>query len=248
MKKLLKILGISALVILGAFGVLFLTLNKSLPEGKSGQEAEALADKVLEAVDYTAWDSTCFIQWVFPGGHEYTWDKERGLCEVKWGENRVLLNTTNLQGIAFTAGKELSGEPAQQLVDRAWFFFANDSYWLAAPFKIRDAGTERRLVNLEDGTKGLLVTYTSGGVTPGDSYLWKVDEEGLPISVQMWVKIIPFGGLEFTWENWQELPSGAMLADTHKSSLFTSQLTGIKSAQTLEGLGLKEDLFRRLLD
>jgi hypothetical protein len=91
-----------------------------------------------------------------------------------------------------------------------------------------------------------LVTYKSGGVTPGDSYLWKADAEGLPLSVQMWVKIIPIGGLEFGWDNWQELPSGAMIGSRHKSKLFTTELTDIKSAQTFKDLGLKEDLFERL--
>lgn len=247
MKKLLKIVGIIILVIIGTIAVIGVAMNKHLPEGKKGPEAEALANKILSAVDYAAWDTTCLVQWQFPGGHDYTWDKERGFCEVKWGNNRVLLNTANQQGISFANGQEVSGIKGEKLLNKAWSFFANDSYWLAAPFKIKDGGTERRLVELENGEKGLLVTYSSGGVTPGDSYLWKVDAEGLPTSFQMWVKIIPVGGIEFGFTDWIELPTGAMISSTHPGSLFTTKLSGIKSAQTFEGLGLKEDLFERLI-
>lgn len=246
MKKILKILGISALIIIGAIAIIGIAIHEPLPEGKEGPEAEALADKMLAAVDYPAWDTTCLVQWEFPGGHDYTWDKQRGFCEVKWGENRVLLNTSTQQGIAFENGRELTGKKAQQLIDRAWFFFANDSYWLAAPFKIRDGGTERRIVDLKNGKKGLLVTYTTGGVTPGDSYLWKMDAEGLPTSFQLWVKIIPIGGLEFAFADWIELPTGAMLAATHGGGAFKMGISGIKSAQTYQDLGLEEELFERL--
>ncbi len=246
MKKLLKILGISTLAILLGGVILFLLFDKALPQGQQGPEAEALADKMLEAVDLPAWDSTCLVQWHFPSGHDYVWDKERGFCEVKWGDKKVLLHTDTQKGLAYEKGKQLEGKAAEKLVQKAWAFFANDSYWLVAPNKIRDSGTERRLVDLENGEKGLLVTYKSGGVTPGDSYLWKVDAEGLPLSVQMWVKIIPIGGLEFSWNNWQELSSGALIGSTHKSSLFTTSLTEIKSAQTYADLGLTEDIFKRL--
>ena len=248
MKKLLKFLGITSLILITLGLVIYLSLHQSLPEGKKGPEAEALADDILTSLDYAAWDTTCLIQWTFPGGHHYTWDKERGYCEVKWGENRVLLNTSSLEGIAFTNEEEIVGNKAKKLVKKSWTYFANDSYWLCAPYKIRDEGTERRLVELENGEKALLVTYTSGGVTPGDAYLWKVDKKGLPLSFQMWVQIIPIGGLEFTWEDWQELPSGALISVKHHSSLFDSKLTNVKAGQTFEDLGLAQDIFLPLLN
>jgi hypothetical protein len=89
-----------------------------------------------------------------------------------------------------------------------------------APYKVRDPGTERKVVNTKMG-KGLLVTYTSGGVTPGDSYLWILDQNNRPVKWKMWVSIIPLGGLEFTWEDWQK-HEGAWFAPTHVGPLGAS--------------------------
>ena len=101
------------------------------------------------------------------------------------------------------------------MVKTAIDFFNNDSFWLAAPFKAFDPGTERSIVNLKDGRKGLMVTYTSGGTTPGDTYVWILDENDRPTAIKMWVQILPLGGMEFTWENILTLPSGALIAQDH---------------------------------
>jgi hypothetical protein len=45
-------------------------------------------------------------------------------------------------------------------------YFNNDSFWLIAPFKLRDAGTTRSIV-MQDN-QALMITYASGS-TPGDS-------------------------------------------------------------------------------
>jgi hypothetical protein len=47
-------------------------------------------------------------------------------------------------------------------------YFNNDSFWLIAPFKLRDAGTTRSIV-MQDEKKSFMISYASGGSTPGDS-------------------------------------------------------------------------------
>jgi hypothetical protein len=53
---------------------------------------------------------------------------------------------------------------------------------------------------MQDNQEALLITYASGGSTPGDSYMWFVDQNYRPKAWRMWVSIIPVGGLETTWE------------------------------------------------
>ena len=138
---------------------------------------------------------------------------------------RDSLNTVT--GQAMKNGKALSGAENEASVKAAWKHFCNDSFWLNAVVKAFDPGTTRTLVDLPDGRKGLKVQYSQGGVTPGDAYVWILDEQGLPTSWKMWVEIIPVGGLEFTWQDWATLSTGAKIATFHKSSILDLSLIHI---------------------
>ena len=96
-----------------------------------------------------------------------------------------------------------------------------------APYKIFDKGTERSIATLKNGKEALLVTYNSGGTTPGDSYLWHLDPTGKPISFQMWVDILPIGGLEASWDDWTTTESGAQLPTFHKLLILGLEITDI---------------------
>ena len=61
-----------------------------------------------------------------------------------------------------------------------------------------------------------MVTYTSGGSTPGDSYLWHLDTDGKPTRFQMWTSILPINGLSASWTDWTTTKSGAQLPTFHK--------------------------------
>jgi len=220
--------------------------NEAKPIGKSGAEADALAQKMFQAIDKTAWDSTTYVQWTFKGMHSFLWDKNRHFVKVTWEDNEVLLDTKKVTGKASVGGVAQSGEAADKLVQNAWSFFCNDSFWLNAPAKAFDIGTERRIVELEDGSQGLMVSYTSGGVTPGDSYLWILDENGLPKSWKMWVKIIPIGGMEFSWEKWTDLTTGAKIATFHTSSALDLDISNLKAGTDLAAMNLSEDPFSSL--
>lgn len=215
------------------------------PEGMKGEKAESLANEMLEAIDHEAWDSTKWVRWSFTG-HHFVWDKERHLVRVKWGNKKVLLDPDRIDGLAYKRGEKLEGKKKEKAIEKAWEFFINDSYWLSAPAKIFQKGTERELVLTEGGDERLLVTYTSGGVTPGDSYLWKLDSNALPQSYRMWVSIIPIGGMKASWEGWEELSTGAMIATEHRMSIFTLKVKDLKAAQELDAIGLEEDPFDEL--
>lgn len=210
MKKLLKIVGgILALLII-AVGIYYFANNESLPEGVQGEKADALAKKMVAAMNKEAFDNTEVLEWSFRGKNHYIWKKQEGIVDVSWDDHKVSLDLKDLS-------KSTGGD--QELIETALDYFNNDSFWLVAPYKVFDEGVERRLVTY-DGKDALLVTYSSGGSTPGDSYLWILDENGMPVSYKMWVSIIPLGGVSATWSNWKESNSGIKLPTEHTLSLF----------------------------
>lgn len=214
MKKVFRILGI---IVLSLFLILFvgkLILDEELPEGVSGPDADYLAEQMMNALGKKGWDNTSGVSWTFKGIHHYDWDMENHVVGVQWDDKEVALQPTFKTGIVANAN-EYEPEEIQEMVKTSWDYFNNDSFWLCAPFKAFDPGTERSIVMLKDGRQGLKVTYTSGGTTPGDSYVWILGEDYKPVAVKMWASILPIKGMEFTWENYAYLSSGAMIAQDH---------------------------------
>lgn len=217
MKKILKIsLFIIVLLIAGAFLFGYIN-NEPLPNNKKGADADALANKMLLALNEKAYDTTKTLEWSFRGQHNYKWYKQENKVEVSWKKNKVILHTKSPeQSVVYIDGKQTNNT---ELTKKANDYFNNDSFWLVAPYKVFDEGVERSIVE-HNGKDALLATYKSGGTTPGDSYLWILDENYMPTSFKMWVKIIPIGGLEATWDNWFTAESGCKLPTSHKLPLI----------------------------
>ena len=93
MKKVLKWLGILLLLLVLALVGLGIITNETKPTGIPSPEADAMAKKMLQAVDNTAWDTTGIVQWTFRGKNNYLWDKTRNFVKVNWENNEILLNT-----------------------------------------------------------------------------------------------------------------------------------------------------------
>lgn len=182
------------------------------------EEADALANKMLDALGHEAYKNTRYLEWSYRNGnHLYRWDKTMGLVDVSWDETLVHLNLNNADlSKVIMDGNPIDGEMKIELVDKALRYFNNDSFWLVGPFKVYDEGTTRAIVTTEDGKTRLLVTYTIGGDTPGDSYLWLLDESGIPESFKMWVQILPLKGQEASWEGWQRMQTGVLLPQLHR--------------------------------
>ncbi len=233
LKKALKIIGgviiFFTLPTLLLFGFMYLKYNEPLPTGQQGPEADQLATKMLQALNEDAYTNTDYLEWTFKGRHHYKWHKSENRCEVYWDDFTVLLDLENHDNSkVFVAKQEYNGIEKHDYIHKAESYFNNDSFWLVAPYKVYDTGVERRLVKTEDNKDALLITYTSGGTTPGDSYLWHFDDDGKPKSYQMWVDIIPIEGLEATWENWTTTESGAQLPTFHKLLFLGLELDGVK--------------------
>jgi hypothetical protein len=233
LKKALKIIGgitlFFTLPSLLLFGFMYFKYNEDLPTGTQGAEADELAIQMLQALNEGAYLNTDYIEWTFKGSHHYKWYKSDQTCEVYWDKLMVLLdleNTTNSK--VFVADQEYNGIEKQKYITKAENYFNNDSFWLVAPYKVFDTGVERRVVKTEGNKDALLVTYTSGGSTPGDSYLWHFDNTGKPKSFQMWVGILPINGIEATWDQWITTESGAQLPTTHKLLFLGLELGEVK--------------------
>ena len=210
MKKFLKIIGLLITVIILATVLYCFAKNESLPSGIPGKEADELAEKMMSAIDKKAFDNTEILKWSFRDKHHYVWRKQEGLVDVSWDS---ILVTVNLNDYSKSIGA------SSELIETAINFFNNDSFWLVAPYKVFDEGVERSIVKV-DNKDALLIKYTSGGTTPGDSYLWILDENYVPVSFKMWTQIIPIGGVSATWNDFITSNSGIKLPISHTLSLF----------------------------
>ena len=232
------ILGLAALVAVGY------SLNDPRPEGEPGAEADALARTMEAAVHKEDWDRTGAVRWSFFEQHHYIWDRKRGLVELKWGDSRALFRTADHTGRAWSHGTEQTGADADEALRAAYEYWINDSFWLNPAVKFFDPGVERSLVKLDDGRDALLISYTSGGVTPGDAYLWIPGPDGMPASWRMWVQIIPIGGIETSWDGWVELSTGAKVSTQHEGwGRMMTFISNVDGAENLDALGVEAGLF-----
>ncbi|MEP1093717.1 MAG: hypothetical protein ABJG78_01330 [Cyclobacteriaceae bacterium] len=188
-RKILRFFGLLLLGLVGLAAIGYVIIDKPVPNGTLGQDAEQLADEVLEALNKPGFDSLEYIEFTFRNTNRYKWDRSNNSVIANWEEQEVYLDLNRPM------------DSYSLLEFKAYQNFINDSFWLIAPFKLRDEGVIRSTVVVGNG-RGLLVTYSSGGLTPGDSYLWVIDENGFPKSWKLWTSNIPIGGLELGWSGW----------------------------------------------
>jgi len=228
LKKILKIVtGIIIFLTLPSlfFGFLYFKYNEDLPTGNQGKHADALATKMLNTLNYEAYKATNYIEFTFKRRHHFKWKKSENTCEVYWKNFKVNLDLNNhVNSMAYENEHEIE---STELIQKALDYFNNDTFWLVAPYKAFDTGTERRLVKIDNNKEALLITYTSGGSTPGDSYLWYLNDEGKPISFKMWTSILPIDGLEASWNDWVTTESGAQLPTFHKLMILGLEIDDV---------------------
>lgn len=217
------------LLILAVLGVVIfaLVINESRPAGEPTAEADALARKAQAAVNIDKWAAMEAIHWEFAGRNTLLWDKQRGFIRVRWDDIEVMRPLDRAVGVVTVGGKAPDAKAQAALLEKAYAHWANDSFWLNPIAKVFDDGVTRSIATNSDGKSGLLVAYSAGGVTPGDAYLWHLDDTGRPIAWQMWVSNIPVGGLEATWDGWTDV-AGAQISTTHTLGPVTLRLTDVR--------------------
>jgi hypothetical protein len=209
-------------------------------------DGDALARRMLAAVNADAWARTDAVRWTFFNGDRHLWDRARGFERFEHGDQRVLLNLVTRRGLAWRGAQALSGHELDAALDTTWRRWINDSFWLNPTAKAFDDGVIRAVARGPDGQDALLLRYHSGGVTPGDRYLWIFDANGRPRAWRMWVSVLPIGGLEATWEGWTRLSTGALVATIHQIGPKRMEIREVAGAETLGALVAGPDPFAAL--
>ncbi len=198
--------------------------SDSAPKEVPTASADEIAKKMLVKMNVAAWDTLQNVSWK-SNGASFAWHKPSNFLVMTWDNTKVELDLNTIEGKVYKDGKQVEDKSA---INRAWTQWCNDSFWMFAHYKVFDKGTSRSLIPVEEGKVGLMVSYTGGGVTPGDKYLWILNKDLVPEGFKMWVKIIPIGGTYASWENWTQLASGIMVAPKHKLKVYDFEFTDIK--------------------
>ena len=192
--------------------------------------AQTLADRVEAALGgREAWDDTRFLSFGFAERRMHWWDRYTGRHRLEGTdrENRKYLvlhdvDDEGQEGRVWIDGEPAEGDERAALLETAYATWINDTYWLAAPYKLRDPG----VTLAHDGTETvdgveyekLLLTFDGVGLTPGDRYWMYVHPEtGL---VDRWAYVLEGqvgddgapSPTVWEWRGWREMGSGILLA------------------------------------
>jgi len=246
--KILKWLLILMVGVIAVLSITVIALNESLPEGgTAGDKADKLAEKMEKALGKEHWHDIQYVQWSFMGVHHFLWDKHRNMARVKWDDRTVYIKPNTNEGMAFIDGSRVASDKEAKFIKTANDYFNNDMFWLVAPFKTFDEGVERRVINYE-GEDRLLVTYNSGGSTPGDSYLWKLASDGTPLSYKMWTDIIPIGGVETSWDQYFTFGNGVKISHFHEGlGPLNIVVSDVSTGYNKEDVNCEKDPFKILI-
>lgn len=232
-------------------GLAFLASCTSIPDGQEGPAAEKRLDEMLAAVNVKAWEeNTAAISFHFRDKHDIFYDKRRGLMEASWGsgadERRVQWDKDWKKVEVRVAGKVIGAGPEfDDAVKKAAGAFVNDLFWFCPLFQLRSPGAKRML--LPDNS--LRVTFTSGGVTPGDSYVFRTGPDNLLSEMNLWVSVLKYyRGGKATFTDYITAETGLKVAQSHKlfGGLVNVTLSNVKTYSEYPVKG-EEDRFASIL-
>jgi hypothetical protein len=149
----------------------------------SDARAVALADKVIKNMGgYEAWKNTRFISWTWRDQY-HVWDKFENKYRLERDTLVVIADLNTKQGKAYSRGKEITDEAKlKKIIDGMYPSWANDSYWLLMPFKLKDSGVTLKYKGAGKTQAGadadlIELTFKGVGVTPDNRYIIAVDKQ-----------------------------------------------------------------------
>ena len=221
--------------------LLFFRYHEPVPEGHQGDVCRSVVDRMFKAVNQPAWVETKYVTWTINEGNRYLWDKKENHVRVSWDNYVVFLKPDEKDGIVMKDGIVVGDDG--QVISTAYSKFINDAFWLCAPMDVKSKNIDLSFVDLNIDQDGLMAHYINGGDTPGDTYVWYINQEGFPTRWKMWVSLFPVGGVDFHISDWVQLSSGAWLPTKHRSLIFDVVISDLSSYGSFEEMGLEEDPF-----
>lgn len=178
----------------------------------AGSGAEDLAAKVVQASGGEVWPRVKAVKFTFNVAQgdqpafsaRHHWDLTRGTDTVEWHGKTVTVDLRQppKTGDGFEAFKR----------------WTNDSYWLLAPLKLRDAGVnlaDKGTQEIDGRTYRLLeLSFANVGLTPGDRYVLYIDPATSLVARWDYMPN-PEKKISATWEGYRSF-NGLMLATEHQ--------------------------------
>jgi hypothetical protein len=187
----------------------------------SDAKAVALADSVMAACGGREnWDNTRIVTWDWFGKRLNVWNKWTGDIRVESKRSVVLMNLNTMKGRAWKDGHEIT-EPdkLQRAIEYGYEAWANDSYWMFLPFKLKDGGVTLKYLGEDTTAEGqkayvLSLTFNKVGLTPNNKHHVYIDKES-KLLVQ-WAYYMnaedPEPNFVVPWKNYQKY-GNILLAD-----------------------------------
>jgi hypothetical protein len=187
------------------------------------EKADAIARDMMSALGgQERWEKARFLRFTFVRQGRrlnLTWDRETGRYRLEATNDSgipyvVVMNLATRQGRAAVEGRPLEGAELSEYLTLATRVWAGETYWLLAPYKLRDPGAI--LTYEAEETAGSVVQdrlhlrFDKVGLTPGDQFWLYVNRE--THLLDRW-RFRLQGGTEgdYRWTGWQRF-GGILLA------------------------------------
>jgi len=143
------------------------------------ESARIVARMVFELGGHDAWEETRYLTWRSFTGRRYLWDRhdERVRVETAWGKSAaphvIVLDLAAGTGRAWRDEEEIvDPKRRSEVVQEARTWFAEDSFRLAMPYRLREPGVRIRgfgMAHMADGRPADLLEVTFPGAARGAS-------------------------------------------------------------------------------
>jgi hypothetical protein len=188
------------------------------------ESGASLANAVWKASGGENWPNVKTIDFTFAvekegktvASVEHHWDVAAQTDRVKWKGKDVTVN--------------LAKPGTEEDAKAAYARWVNDSYWLLAPLKLKDHGTNVSAEGTKqmDGAEREVLRLSFGkvGLTPNDQYLLYIDPKTRLVSSWDYMPE-PGKSMHATWEDYQK-SGGLTLATDHQMGEARIRILGLR--------------------